>query len=83
MSEASIMVKELIPIVAAAALWGRIKVVRFNSLCRCDNGAMVAAITSRISHEKQIMYLLRCLFFLEASFDCHLTMERVKERSSG
>ena len=52
MSEASIMVKEHIPTVVAAALWGR----RWSGstiICRYDNEAVVAAITSRTSHEKQ------------------------------
>lgn len=58
----NIAVKELIPIIITAALWGKEwqgKVIN----CRCDNQAVVAVLQSRSSKEVEIMHLLQCLFF--------------------
>ena len=38
-------------------------------LCRCDNQAVVAVINACSSLDKDIMHLLRVLFFIEAHFD--------------
>ena len=38
-------------------------------LCRCDNQAVVAVINARCSLDKDVMHLLRVLFFIEAHFD--------------
>ena len=60
-----IAVKELIPIVLAAAVWG--KEWRGGSVtCRCDNQTVVSVLASRSSRNAEIMHLLRCLFFIEA-----------------
>ncbi len=63
----SIAAKELVPILIAAAIWGRQwfgKAVLF----RCDNQAVVAVLKSRYSRDADLMHLLRCLFFFEAHF---------------
>ena len=73
------MVKELVPIVVAVALWGKLW-SGTSVMCRCDNQAVVAVITSRTSHDKRVMHLLRCLFFLEASSDCHLVASHIPGR---
>ena len=60
-----ISVKELIPIVMAAAIWGRgwkDSVIT----CFCDNQAVVAVLSSRTCRDRHLMHLLRCLFFFEA-----------------
>ena len=62
--------KELIPIVIAAAVWGRSwqgKTV----LAKCDNMAVVAIVNSGTSKEKEAMHLRRCLAFLEAKWGFH------------
>lgn len=64
----SIAVKELLPIIFAAALWGK-EWRGWCVLCRCDNQTVVAVINTRSSHDKDIMHLLRVLFFIEAHFD--------------
>lgn len=64
----SIMVKELVPIVIAAAVWGRHR-VGDRVQCKCDNESVVAVISSRTSKNPSVMHLLRCLFFFEASFN--------------
>ena len=57
-----IAVKELIPVVVAAVVWGRSwqgHVIH----CQCDNQAVVLVINSRSSPEPHMMHVLRCLFF--------------------
>ena len=64
----NIATQELVPIVVAAAIWGR----HWHGLhiqCDSDNQAVVAVLSSRTSKNQEIMHLLRCLFFLEASFN--------------
>ena len=63
----NIAVKELVPILVSAAVWGsswRGTVVLFVS----DNQAVVTCLTNRTAHDPLIAHLLRCLFFLEAHF---------------
>lgn len=67
----NITVKELLPIVVAAALWGvqwTGKTVR----AKCDNMAVVMMVNSRTSRESEAMHLLRCLAFLEAKHSFHI-----------
>ena len=72
-----IAVKELLPIVISSAIWGDQwkghKVQAF-----CDNTAAVEAINARVSKDKHMMHILRCLFFIEAYHQfqltaCHIT----------
>ena len=74
---ASIAVKELVPLVLAVALWGS-QWKGDTVMCRCDNEAVVAVIITRTAHDKGLMQLLRCLFFLEARFDCHLLASHIE-----
>ena len=60
----SIVEKELLPIVLAGAAWGR----NHQTICHCDNMAMVACLRSQSSKVKGVMHLLRCLIFVEAHF---------------
>ena len=60
----------------AVALWGT-RWKGATAMCRCDNEAVVVVITTRTAHDKRIMQLLRCLFFLEARFDCHLLASHI------
>ena len=45
--------------------------------CRCDNQAVVQVIASRYSRERDLMHLLRCLFFFEAHYDFSVVAEHV------
>ena len=72
----TIAVKELIPIQIAALIWGRSWSGQ-KVLCHCDNEVVVAAIRSRSSAQTQIMHLLRCLFFIEASSNFSLAAEYI------
>lgn len=60
-----ITVKELLPVIVGAAIWGhkwRGRTVR----CRCDNAATVAIINSGRSKVERAMHLMRSLFFISA-----------------
>ena len=72
----SIAVKELIPIVIAAAIWG--PQWRGKMVCaRCDNGAVVAVLQSRSSRDTDLMQLLRCLWFFEALHQFQLVSQHI------
>ncbi len=73
----TIMPKELLPIVVAAAVWSRHwrgKVVK----ARCDNMAVVATIQSGACKEKWAMHLMRCLAFIEATVPMTVVAEHMK-----
>ena len=73
----NIMPKELLPIVVAAAVWGKLwkgKVVK----ARCDNMAVVATIRSGSCKERKAMHLMRCLAFIEASVPLTIVAEHIK-----
>ena len=75
-AQKNIAVKEMYPILIAAACWGHRwlgKTVR----CRSDNQAVVSVIASRYSWDQDLMHLLRCLFFFEAHFDFSIAAEHV------
>ena len=79
--EENMAVKELVPIVAAAALWGPYwqgKVI----LCFCDNMAVVAAINAGRAKFPPINRLLRCLFFLTAYFHCSVSAAHIQGTSN-
>ena len=63
-----ILAKELLPIVIAAAIWGKAW-EGCTVLCRCDNAAVVALINAGYCKHETAMHLLRCLFFIAAHFD--------------
>ena len=75
--ERSITVKELIPIVMAAAVWGAGWMGK-SVLARCDNAAVVVMVNSRTSKEQEAMHLLRCLAFLEARFSFHVVSAHIR-----
>ena len=62
-----IMVKELLLIVVAGAVWGQLWQVKTIRV-RCDNAAVVAILWSGWSKNDLVMHLMRCLFFFVACF---------------
>ncbi len=63
--DTNIMVKELLPIVLAVALWGdswASKLIR----CRCDNAAVVEVVNSGASRCEKAMHLVRSAFIFQA-----------------
>ena len=72
----SIAAKEMVPIVIAAALWGR----HWKQSCICfrsDNQAVVDILRSRTSKDQLLMHLLRCLVFYAAFYGFQFTAEHV------
>ena len=69
--ETQITVKELVPIVLAAAVWGTSWMGR-NVMSYCDNAAVVAILNKGDCKEPQAMHLMRCLAFLKAKFQFSL-----------
>ena len=71
-----IAVKELVPIIIAAIVWGHewkgclIK-------AQCDNEAVVAVLKSKYSKESHLMHMLRILFFVEAHWQFNLSASHV------
>ena len=67
-----ISVKELIPVIIATLIWGQ-HINGKRVLCNCDNSAVVTVLNTRYSKDKDLMQLLRCLFFIEAYYQFQLT----------
>ncbi len=67
-----ITIKELLPIVMAAAIWGE-QWQNKSVLCRCDNLAAVHIINSGTSSDAHALALLRCLHFVTAKFNIILS----------
>ena len=77
-----ITVKELLPIIIGAAVWGRNwrgKSVRW----LCDNAAAVAIVNSGKSSVERAMHLLRCLVFLLAKFNVNLVGHHIPGVENG
>ena len=75
-SEICIAAKELLPVVASAAIWGR-GWRGSRVLFRCDNSAAVEALSSRTARDPVMTHLLRCLFFLQAHFEFELSASHI------
>ena len=77
MDHCHISIKEMIPIVIAAAIWGNEwsgQSVRFQS----DNAAVVALLNSGSSKEASLMHLMRCLAFITAKFNFVVSASHIK-----
>ena len=72
----AIAVLELVPIAMACMVWGPLwrgsQVV-----VHCDNQAIVCVVNSGYSREKNIMHLMRCVFFFRAFWGFDLRAEHV------
>ena len=76
MPECHISVKEMIPIVMAAMVWGH----RWKSLSirfHCDNSAVVALLNAGAVRDDYLMHLMKCFSFVSAKFNfvfsaCHI-----------
>ena len=80
-AESSITVKELVPIVVAAAIWGK-SWAGGTVLAKCDNAAVVAMINKGNCKEQECMHLLRCLSFIGAEFNFNLVATHVEGREN-
>ncbi len=80
--DAHITVKELIPVVVGAAVWGRHWVGR-TVTARSDNMATVTIINSGTCRDPRAMHLLRSLFFIAAHFDFCLRATHIRGIDNG
>jgi hypothetical protein len=76
-----IMVKELLPIVLACAVWGPSWGIH-QIVCLCNNQAVVACLHSRTSRVPHVMHMLRTLAFIEAQFAFSLAPQYIDTRSN-
>ena len=67
----SILWKELVPIVLACAIWVK-HWQGLSVMIHCDNMGIVAVVNSGYRREQPIMHLLRCLFFIRATYQFSL-----------
>ena len=67
----SILWKELVPIVIACTVWAKYWRGRQVTV-HCDNMGTVAVVNAGYSREHNIMHLLRCLFFVRATYQFSL-----------
>lgn len=72
-----ITIKELIPIVTGAAVWGQ-RWTSSHMRVRCDNAAVVHILNQGYSRDSDVMHLMRCLHFFVASFDLHWSAEHIQ-----
>ena len=80
--EDSIAVRELVPVVVAAASWGDSwhgKFIQFNS----DNSAVVEMLNKRYSSKVMLMHLLRCLVFFAAKYSFWFCAQHVPGVNNG
>ena len=75
-STVDIAVKELVPVVIAAALWGR-SWHRMHIRFHCDNMAVVDILRKRSARSPLAHHLLRCLYFYTALFQFDHTAEHI------
>ena len=80
-AESSITVKEMVPIVVVAAIWGR-SWAGSTVLAKCDNAAVVAMINNGNCKEQECIHLLRCLSFIGAEFSFNLVATHVEGREN-
>jgi hypothetical protein len=70
--EVDISVKELVPVVVAAAIWGGLWAGKH--ICfHVDNMAVVAVLNSRTAKDPRLMHLLRCFSFYSGYFRFHFS----------
>ena len=72
---------ELVAVLLASTVWARCWYGQ-SVLCRCDNQAAVQVISSRSCRDPGLTHLMRCLFFLEATYQFELTAVHVAGRDN-
>ena len=77
MQDSNITIKELVPIVLAAAVWGK-EWYGLTMQARCDNSAVVAILNWGNSQDPEVMHLIRCLAFIKAKFQICLFASHIQ-----
>ena len=73
---------EFLPIIMAAVVWGKYW-KGLTIQCNCDNQSVVCIINSGTSKDPVLMQLLRCLFFVEAKFNCQVVADTPQVQKMG
>ena len=76
-SNCHITVQELVPIVIAAAVWGR-QWRGQTVMIRCDNMAVVSVINHGSCRNPDAMHLARCLAFIKAKMQVELVASHIR-----
>ena len=71
MESAHITIKELVPVVLAAAVWGE-EWSGQTVHAHCNNAAVVAILNTETSKSNEVMHLVRYLSFLKAEHGRHI-----------
>ena len=71
-----IMAKELVPIVLSCAVWNK-TLSKHKTEFRCDNLGVVEVTKKGSSKDPMTMHLLRCLWFLTATFDLQISVSHI------
>ena len=68
-------VKEMLPIVLSATVWGPQWLAAAHITCHCDKIAVVASLSSWLSKVDHLMHLMGCIFYSKAyhGFTVHCT----------
>ena len=81
LEQAHITIKELVPIVLGAAVWGREWRGRTVHVW-CDNSAVVAILNWGNSRDPEAMHLMRCLAFIKEKFQFFLFATHIKGKNN-
>ena len=68
-----IMVKELLPIVLSAAVWGP-QLSRQAVMFQCDNSSVVTSLQKGLSKNSASIHLLQCLWFFTTDYNIDLVV---------
>ena len=71
-----ITIKELIPVVVTAIVWGR-QWSASHVRVKCDNAAVVQILNHGYSRDANVMHLMRCLHFIAARFNFRVSAEHI------
>ena len=77
----NIATKEFVPVVTAAALWGRLW-AGAHVCFHVDNLAVVSILNKRSARDPLLSHLLRCLFFFSAFYKFHFSAEHIPGTSN-
>ena len=72
-----ITIKKMIPVIVAAAVWGR-DWKQSHVRVRSDNSAVVAIINGGYSRDAEVMHPMRCVHFLAARYEFRLSAKHLK-----
>lgn len=76
-SESHITVKELVPVVISAAIWGHTWQGNSEQI-HCDNMAVVSTVNQGTSKNQEVMHLISFLAFIAGKLDFHIEATHIR-----